>query len=78
MPGTLSPPRWLWRQDRWCFGKTPLQTFLDAIPIAREKMIAAKLCHRPCQNSFREAGIMKTGEFSTAFLGKIAPAPTPY
>ena len=23
-------------QGRWCFGKTPLQTFLDAIPIARE------------------------------------------
>jgi transposase InsO family protein len=28
-------------QGRWCFGKTPLQTFLDAIKIAREKMIAA-------------------------------------
>lgn len=29
-------------QGRWRFGKTPLQkTFLDAIPIAREKMIAA-------------------------------------
>jgi transposase InsO family protein len=28
-------------QGRWCFGKTPKQTFLDAIPIAREKMIAA-------------------------------------
>ena len=28
-------------QGRWCFGKTPLQTFLDAIPIAKEKMIAA-------------------------------------
>ena len=28
-------------QGRWCFGKTPLQTFLDAMPIAREKMIAA-------------------------------------
>jgi transposase InsO family protein len=28
-------------QGRWCFGKTPLQTFLDAIPIARDKMIAA-------------------------------------
>jgi transposase InsO family protein len=26
---------------RWCFGKTPMQTFLDAIPIAREKLIAA-------------------------------------
>jgi transposase InsO family protein len=28
-------------QGRWCFGKTPMQTFLDGIPIAREKMIAA-------------------------------------
>jgi len=28
-------------QGRWCFGKTPLQTFLDAIPIVKEKMIAA-------------------------------------
>jgi transposase InsO family protein len=28
-------------QGRWCFGKTPMQTFLDAVPIAREKLIAA-------------------------------------
>jgi hypothetical protein len=28
-------------QGRWCFGKTPMQTLLDAIPIAREKTIAA-------------------------------------
>jgi Integrase core domain len=28
-------------QGRWCFGKTPMQTFLDAIPIVKEKMIAA-------------------------------------
>jgi transposase InsO family protein len=28
-------------QGRWCFGKTPMQTFVDAIPIAREKDIAA-------------------------------------
>ena len=26
-------------QGKWCFGKTPLQTFLDALPIAREKSI---------------------------------------
>jgi hypothetical protein len=31
----------LLRNRRWCSGKTPLQTFLYAIPIAREKMIAA-------------------------------------
>jgi transposase InsO family protein len=28
-------------QGRWCFGKTPMQTFLDAVPLAKEKMIAA-------------------------------------
>ena len=25
-------------QGRWCFGKTPMQTFLDAIPLAKEKL----------------------------------------
>jgi hypothetical protein len=28
-------------QVRWCFGKTPMQTFLDALPMTKEKMIAA-------------------------------------
>ena len=28
-------------QGRWCFGKTPMQTCLDATPLAREKLIAA-------------------------------------
>jgi transposase InsO family protein len=28
-------------QGRWCFGKTPIQTFLDAIPMTKEKSIAA-------------------------------------
>jgi len=28
-------------QGRWCFGKTPMRTFLDAVPLAREKMIAS-------------------------------------
>jgi transposase InsO family protein len=27
-------------QGRWCFGKTPRETFLDAKPLAKEKMIA--------------------------------------
>lgn len=26
-------------QGRWCFGKTPMQTFLDATTIAKEKQI---------------------------------------
>ena len=28
-------------QGRWCFGKTPVATFLDAKPLAQAKMIAA-------------------------------------
>jgi transposase InsO family protein len=28
-------------QGRWCYGKTPMQTFLDSIPLAKEKMLAA-------------------------------------
>jgi hypothetical protein len=28
-------------QGRWCFGKTPMQTLLDALPLAKEKLMAA-------------------------------------
>jgi transposase InsO family protein len=28
-------------QGKWCYGKTPMQTFIDSIPLAKEKMIAA-------------------------------------
>ena len=28
-------------QGRWCFGKTPMQTFLDSMPIADEKLAMA-------------------------------------
>jgi transposase InsO family protein len=28
-------------QGRWCFGKTPMQTFLDTLPLAKEKLMAA-------------------------------------
>jgi transposase InsO family protein len=28
-------------QGRWCYGKTPMQTFIDAIPLAKEKMLNA-------------------------------------
>jgi hypothetical protein len=28
-------------QGRWCFGKTAMQTLLDAKPLAKEKMIRA-------------------------------------
>jgi hypothetical protein len=30
-------------QGRWCFGKTPMQTFLDALPLAKEKLMTAWL-----------------------------------
>jgi len=29
-------------QGRWCYGKTPMQTFLATVPLARDKMIAAQ------------------------------------
>lgn len=28
-------------QGRWCYGKTPMQTFMDSVPLAKEKMVAA-------------------------------------
>jgi hypothetical protein len=27
-------------QGRWCYGKTPMQTFLDSVPLAKEKLVA--------------------------------------
>ncbi len=27
-------------QGRWCYGKTPWQTFLDSVPLAKEKLLA--------------------------------------
>jgi transposase InsO family protein len=29
-------------QGRWCYGKTPMQTFLTSLPLAREKMLQAQ------------------------------------
>ena len=26
-------------QGRWCYGKTPMQTFLDGLPLAKEKLL---------------------------------------
>ena len=28
-------------QGRWCYGKTPMRTFADSVPIAKEKVLAA-------------------------------------
>jgi len=30
------------RQGRWCFGKTPMQTFLDSADVARQKQRLAR------------------------------------
>ena len=34
-------------QGRWCFGKTPMQTFLDALPLAREKSLQVPAADQP-------------------------------
>jgi hypothetical protein len=34
-------------RGRWCFGKTPMQTFLDAMPMTKEKMIASSRQRTP-------------------------------
>ena len=28
-------------QGRWCYGKTPMQTFRDSVALAKEKILAA-------------------------------------
>ena len=28
-------------QGRWCYGKTPMQTFIDLLPVAKEKLLQA-------------------------------------
>ena len=28
-------------QGRWCYGKTPMQTFLDTVPLEKKKLIVA-------------------------------------
>lgn len=28
-------------QGRWCYGKTPMQTFVDSVPLGKEKILAA-------------------------------------
>ncbi len=28
-------------QGRWCYGKTPMQTLIAALPLAQEKLMAA-------------------------------------
>ena len=34
-------------QGKWCFGKTPMQTFLDALPLAREKCLPVAAAEQP-------------------------------
>lgn len=28
-------------QGRWCYGETPTQTFIDMLPVAKEKLMQA-------------------------------------
>jgi hypothetical protein len=28
-------------QGRWCYGKTPMQIFVDMLPVAKEKLVQA-------------------------------------
>ncbi len=28
-------------QGRWCYGKTPMQTFVDTLPVAKETLLQA-------------------------------------
>ena len=34
-------------QGKWCFGKTPMQTFLDALPLAGEKSLQVAAAEQP-------------------------------
>ena len=34
-------------QGKWCFGKTPMQTFLDTLPLAREKSLQVAAANQP-------------------------------
>ena len=38
-------------EGKFCFGKTPMETFIDSIPIAREKIIEGKLDIFPSQSA---------------------------
>jgi hypothetical protein len=31
---------------RWCYGKTPMQTFIDTPPVAKEKLMQAAQCRQ--------------------------------
>jgi hypothetical protein len=28
-------------QGRWCYGKTPMHTFIDTLPVAKQKLMRA-------------------------------------
>src|SRR5689334_24501956 len=42
-------------QGRWCYGKTPMQTFFDTLPIARAKVLDRMEEHRPAEEETAEA-----------------------
>ena len=52
-------------QGRWCYGKTPMQTFRDSIDLAREKMSAAE--RGTIRNNVLEAIVMDGKEPSHGY-----------
>jgi transposase InsO family protein len=37
-------------QGRWCYGKTPMQTFVDSVPLAKEKMLGSTTASAAAEN----------------------------
>ena len=40
MPGSCGITRERSHQGRWCLGKTPMRTFLDALPLPKGKLLS--------------------------------------
>jgi len=54
-------------QGRWCFGKTPMQTFLDPTPIAKEIRAVTERRFRACTtDSHHDLPIAATGSARTS------------
>jgi hypothetical protein len=44
-------------QGKWRFGKTPMQTFLDALPLARKKSLQSLRPHNPTPHDLQPPAI---------------------
>ena len=68
-------------QGRWCYGKTPMQTFLDALPIAREEIAAGRVTpdtifvgHPPRRRASRQVKCILLHMTSTSRTARCGPA----